>query len=616
VDPCIICPNCSIEQIAIGLSAWIAGRPEPQFDLVAHSTGGLVARAYLAGLQPDLTFAPPSNPRVRKFIEIATPNFGAFQALGPQSTEITLGSAFLWNLATWNQGNDDLRGVDSLAIVGNAGFSTMDDGVVSLTSASLGFARDASRTRVLPYCHTSGLAGCSVSGGIANVDEAPETGQIVRSFLADTAVWTTTGKAVSDDPWLSQFGGVYFAYQDANAVWLSDLSGVSFGGTVLQQGAAAFYTEFVSGTGSFQATSASIGAITCGPVTQPSGSYGAWRCKNQPAIMSVTPLVAGAAKVVASGATITIQGAGFGQLCSNCQVLAYGNSPLQLSSWTDSAITASLPATYSGLVSLLVQTATGRDWINIMVVTGSPSNTPAISSVVNGASFQPGISAGAWVSIFGTNLASTTRSWRSDEIVNGKLPTQLDGVSVTIDGKPAAVSYISPTQLNVQVPDVSGAAGTVDVVVTNSMGTSKGSAAMRNFAPGFFMYDPSNRKYIAAQHADYSIVGPPGLFSSTNSTPAKPGEVVILYSTGLGPTTPPTPSGQVVSKAAQIQDLSALAITVGGQTAHIEYAGITMAGVWQINVQIPDNLPDGDAVVKAQIGGQSTQSNAFITVRR
>ena len=93
----------------------------PQFDLVGYSMGGLIARAYLAGLQPNQTYLPPASTLVRKLVLIATPNFGSFVAgnnastivAGSQSAEMLPGSSFLWNLATWNQFGDDLRGVDA-----------------------------------------------------------------------------------------------------------------------------------------------------------------------------------------------------------------------------------------------------------------------------------------------------------------------------------------------------------------------------------------------------------------------------------------------------------------------------------------------------------------------
>jgi uncharacterized protein (TIGR03437 family) len=106
------------------------------------------------------------------------------------------------------------------------------------------------------------------------------------------------------------------------------------------------------------------------------------------------------------------------------------------------------------------------------------------------------------------------------------------------------------------------------------------------------------------------------LYPNATSTPAKPGEVIVLYATGFGPTAPPTPSGQIVTTAAQLVDPSAVAVWIGGIPGHVEFAGITMAGVWQINLRVPDSLPDGDAVVVSEIGGLRSQDNAFITVRQ
>src|SRR5262249_5989478 len=155
----------------------------------------------LSGLQKDGTLTPPLDPKVRKFVGVATPNFGSYFAaniagipfvaslLDDQAKAMLPGSAFLWNLSTWNQFGDDLRGVDALAVVGNRGSQPLGsggDGVVSLTSASFGFARDMSRTRVVPYCHTeSPFIDCSGP----SIASAPETTSIVASFLAGTSDW-------------------------------------------------------------------------------------------------------------------------------------------------------------------------------------------------------------------------------------------------------------------------------------------------------------------------------------------------------------------------------------------------------------------------------------------
>ena len=101
---------------------------------------------------------------------------------------------------------------------------------------------------------------------------------------------------------------------------------------------------------------------------------------------------------------------------------------------------------------------------NLVVLLNDLPVPPTITSVVNGASFLPGIESGSWVTIKGTNLSNTNpgRIWTSSEIVNGNLPTSLDNTSVSIDGNPAFVYYISPTQLNVQAPNDS-TTGTVKV---------------------------------------------------------------------------------------------------------------------------------------------------------
>jgi pimeloyl-ACP methyl ester carboxylesterase len=251
--PVLFFNNCSygdisIEQLAGQLNAYINtlhytdGTPVIQADLVAHSMGGLISRAYLAGKSSvSGSFAPPSNPKVHKFVAIATPHFGSFQAgnIGAQESEMVRGSQVLWDLATWNQGQDDLRGVDALAVIGNAGTygttNAASDGVVSLTSGSLDFARPDQRTRIVPYCHVtpgflSGLGmSCSSSRGIADIDTASHlTAQIVRSFLADTSAWQSIGTTPSQNPFLSIYGGAFAALKGSNDVYFRDLTSVQF----------------------------------------------------------------------------------------------------------------------------------------------------------------------------------------------------------------------------------------------------------------------------------------------------------------------------------------------------------------------------------------------------
>ncbi len=104
--------------------------------------------------------------------------------------------------------------------------------------------------------------------------------------------------------------------------------------------------------------------------------------------------------------------------------------------------------------------------------------TPAVSKailstsgIVTSGGYQAGVSPGAWITIFGQNLATSTHSVTTADLVNGNLPTTLGGVSVAIDNQPAFLQYVSPTQIKVQAPSDSNS-GSVRVSVTNANGTS------------------------------------------------------------------------------------------------------------------------------------------------
>jgi uncharacterized protein (TIGR03437 family) len=641
-DNCKADPNQPIEVLGNDLGAFLNsitfddGTPVTQIDLVAHSIGGLIARAYLAGLQTDGSLKPPANTLVRKLILIATPNFGSFVAAnfaniisqGTQSAELIPGSSFLWNLATWNQHVDDLRGVDAIAVIGNAGTYTNNlngttlanasDGVVSLTSASLNFvAQNSNVTRIVPYCQVDPSAFTNISlqpyncnaPGIANVtSESHFTGQIVRSFLAGTSAWSSIGTTPATDVYLTTNGGTLFTLVNGTGAYVSDISQVLWGTLALQNGADAgkiFYNDFVTGTGDFQVTSSSLGTIDCGQVTEAVGYFAAARCKIATAIISVGPLASTSPRVVNSGGNITITGAAFGFLCNGCKVVATpagGTAQnLSVSSWTGQSITANLPASLSGLVTISVLATTGNDSINMMVVSPSPPAGGAITGVVNAGSFQTGIAPATWVSIFGSNLSPKVYLWQASDFVNGQLPTTLQGVSVTIDGKPAYVEYVSPTQINVLAPD-DAATGAVSVQVTaNQQASNVGTAQLAQFSPAFF----AGSGIVAAQHADYSLV--------STANPAKPGEVIQLYGTGFGPTSPAVPTGQLVATPEPLANK--VQISVGGADSSIQFSGLVGSGLYQFNVVIPD-IGNGNAAVVASIGGLQTQAGVSIPVQQ
>ena len=240
---------------------------------------------------------------------------------------------------------------------------------------------------------------------------------------------------------------------------------------------------------------------------------------------------------------------------------------------------------------------------------------PAIQAARPGAPSVTGIDTvvpGSWVSIYGTKLSATTRAWQPEDFSGINLPTQLDGVSVTINGRPAYIAYVSPGQINVVAPD-DDARGTVPVVITNAPNsTSKSTAVLQDANPVLLLWAG---KYAVAQHADWSLAAPPELFAGAATSPARPGETIVLWGTGFGATNPITPSGETVAHAALV---SLPTVTIGGLIAPVAYAGISAgsAGFYQIQVKIPAEAPDGDLPISLEYAGAASSQTPMIRVQR
>ena len=203
-----------------------------------------------------------------------------------------------------------------------------------------------------------------------------------------------------------------------------------------------------------------------------------------------------------------------------------------------------------------------------------------------------------FVSILGSNLAATTRGWQASDFVNGQLPRSLDGVSVNVNGTPAYVSYISPTQLNVLMP-ASTSPGTLQTVNNGLTGTAT-PLQFSQLAPAFFQFGTSG--LVAATHADGTFIGPTGMFSASTK-PARVGELVVLYGNGFGVTNPTQPDGAAITTALPL--LNTPTVLIGGSPAQVIYAGLTATGLYQLNVVIPQ-VDSGAAPLTAQVGAVTT----------
>jgi uncharacterized protein (TIGR03437 family) len=177
-------------------------------------------------------------------------------------------------------------------------------------------------------------------------------------------------------------------------------------------------------------------------------------------------------------------------------------------------------------------------------------------------------------------------------------------------GKPAYIYAVSPGQINVQAPDLGN--GPVQVVVTGGGVTSTPFGTNSQlYSPAFFLW-PGNQP--VATHGDYSIAAKNGTFSGLTTVPAKPGEVITLWGTGFGPTNPAVPAGQEPTVQAPPTQ-TPVTVTLGATPVPVFGAVLSSyAALYQIAIQIPASMTDGDYSVVATVNG--TQSpNTILTVQ-
>ncbi|HLH00453.1 MAG TPA: hypothetical protein VKX49_29380 [Bryobacteraceae bacterium] len=237
---------------------------------------------------------------------------------------------------------------------------------------------------------------------------------------------------------------------------------------------------------------------------------------------------------------------------------------------------------------------------------------PVISLVANAEGEDPTIAPNTWVEIKGFNLAPAgdSRIWASSDFNGGQMPTDLDGVSATVGGKSAYVYYISPTQVDILTPP-DAISGAVPVQITNNrVPTASYTALAQALSPSFFLFNGG--PYVVATHSNGTLLGPASLYPGS-TTPAKPGEVIVLYANGFGPTSAPIISGSVMQSGSLSPEP---AIKIGGTAASVQFAGLVSPGLFQFNVVVPPNSADGDQTVTAAYSGAATQSGALLTVQR
>jgi uncharacterized protein (TIGR03437 family) len=260
-------------------------------------------------------------------------------------------------------------------------------------------------------------------------------------------------------------------------------------------------------------------------------------------------------------------------------------------------------------------------WLLALVLLGVAAfgQTPVVSpgGVLNSASFDKTVpvAPGSLISIFGSNLASTTAV--ADSV---PLSTELGNVSVTINGVAAPMHDISHQasfdQLNVQLP-FETLPGTAQMIVTNSGRTSASTPIQVGpFSPGIFTIPPGTGNAVAVNNADGSVAAPAGSIPGIATHPAKAGDILIIYADGLGAVTPTIKDGAASTDTVRNTDTKPV-VMVGGMAVDVLFSGLsTFVGVNQINIQLPAGTPTGSAVpIQIQVGGLTSPTTATIAVQ-
>lgn len=257
---------------------------------------------------------------------------------------------------------------------------------------------------------------------------------------------------------------------------------------------------------------------------------------------------------------------------------------------------------------------------------------PLITSIDSASAYggYPYFASGSWLEIKGANLADPSDprltastnpgQWTASDFSGANAPTLLDGVGVSINGKPAYVWYLSPGQLNVQAPEDS-TIGNVSITVTNCKPTSPAfSFARHALAPGLLApagFNIGGTQYMAATFASdgaYVLNTAAGAVLGINSRPAKPGDVIIAYGIGFGDVAPSILPGLVVGQSNTLT--SPVTISFGTAPATLSYSGLAgnFVGLYEFYITVPAGLANGDYQINVSQSGTTVPQTMYLSV--
>jgi len=245
---------------------------------------------------------------------------------------------------------------------------------------------------------------------------------------------------------------------------------------------------------------------------------------------------------------------------------------------------------------------------------GAANGAARVTALYNAASHGADVASNTWVSLIGELMTTTTRAWTRADFEGDRLPTDLAGTSVLIGGSAGFVSYVSPTQINVLLPP-GLSQGFVEAVVRSPAGPSNPfPIEIKARAPAPFLLTSGSR-YVAAVLGDGTLIAPTGFLGEAVTTkPAGDDDIVALYLTGAGETSPSYPVGALILEPLNVS--GELTVWVSDHIVDVLYAVLVGPGLYQVGMRVPAGIPAGDQFVDIEVGGQSAEGTNVIAIDR
>jgi uncharacterized protein (TIGR03437 family) len=257
-----------------------------------------------------------------------------------------------------------------------------------------------------------------------------------------------------------------------------------------------------------------------------------------------------------------------------------------------------------------------------------PLCTPPLITSVDSAASYGGYSyftSGSWLEIMGeglTNPANPPSQWTASDFVGLNAPTMRQGNSVSINGKPAYVWYISPAQLNVQAPE-DAATGNVPITVTNYCGATSPPFMFprQALAPGFLApssFSAGTTQYMVATFASdgaYVLNTSFGATLGVASRPAKPGDLIIAYGIGFGDVTPTILPGVMAEQSSTL--VAPITVSFGSTPVpSLLYSGLAggFVGLYEFYITVPSGLANGDYQINVTQNGTKVPQSLYLSV--